>query len=118
MTEYMVLLHRAEDRSFTTDELSAAEAAHAAFQQLCRDRGWPIHSTAPLASSSRARSVRPDGRGGLVVSEGPYSETTEQVGGYYLLSVPSLDELTSAVRPLVVNAENVEIRPTDRERFR
>ena len=117
MTEYMVLLHRAEGRSSTTDEQGAAAAAHTAFQQLCRDRGWPIHSTAPLAPGVRARSLRPDGRGGLAVTDGPYSETTEQVGGFYLVSAPSLDELTTAVRPLVVNAENVEIRPTDRGRF-
>ncbi|WP_426593533.1 YciI family protein [Cellulomonas sp. McL0617] len=117
MTEYMVLLHRAEDRAFTTAELEVQEAAHTAFQALCRDRGWPIHSTAPLAPAGRARSLRPDGRGGLAVTDGPYSETVEQVGGFYLVSGPSLDELTAAVGPLVVNAETVEIRPTDREWF-
>src|SRR4051812_29769597 len=86
MTEYMVLLHRAEDRTFTADEVAGAQAAHATFQQLCRDLGWPIHSTAPLAPAARARSLRPDGRGGLAVTDGPYSETVEQVGGFYLVT--------------------------------
>ena len=48
---------------------------------------------------------------------GPYSETAEQVGGYYMVSAPSLDALTAATGPLVLNGEHVEIRPTDRETY-
>ena len=119
MTEYMVILHRSEDRAATLSpaEFTAARAAHDAFQQHCSDNDWPISSGAPLAPAVRARSLRPDGRGGLAVTDGPYSETAEQVGGYYMVSAPSLDALTAAVGPLVLNGEHVEIRPTDRESF-
>lgn len=120
MTEYMVLLHRSEERdaTLTAAELAEARAAHTAFQQFCADHGWLISSTAPLTSAVRARSLRPDGRGGLAVTDGPYSETAEQVGGYYLLTAPSLDALTDAVRGLVLNGEHVELRASDRESFR
>ena len=114
LTEYLVLLHRSETRAaaLTPDELARGRTAHAAFQQLCADEGWPISSTAPLADAARARVLRPDGRGGLSITDGPYSEAVEQVGGYYRLTAPSLDELTAAVSELVLNGENVEIRPT------
>jgi hypothetical protein len=119
MTEYMVLLHRSEvrDASLTAAEFAEARAAHTTFQTFCADHGWPITSTAPLASAVRARSLRPNGRGGLSVTDGPYSEIAEQVGGFYLVDAPSLDALTDAVRGLVVNGEHVELRATDRESF-
>ena len=34
-----------------------------------------------------------------------------------MVTAPSLDALTAAVGPLVLNGEHVEIRPTDRESF-
>jgi len=119
MTEYMVILHRSEERAaaLSPAEFTAARAAHDAFQQHCADNGWPITSSAPLVQAARARVLRPDGRGGLAVTDGPYSETAEQVGGYYMVTAPSLDALTAVVGPLVLNGENVEIRATDRESF-
>ncbi|WP_051274585.1 YciI family protein [Cellulomonas sp. URHD0024] len=119
MTEYMVLLHRSEARDATLSaaEFAQARAAHDAFQTFCAANGWPISSSAPLASAARARSLRPDGRGGLAVTDGPYSEIAEQVGGYYMVTAPSLDALTEAVGRLVLNGEHVEIRASDRESF-
>ena len=119
MTEYMVILHRSEERaaSLSLAEFAEARTVHDAFQKHCADNDWPISSGAPLASAARARSLRPDGRGGLAVTDGPYSETAEQVGGYYMVTAPSLDALTDAVGPLVLNGEHVEIRATDRETY-
>ena len=119
MTEYMVLLHRSEVRAAALShaEFAEARAAHEAFQALCADNDWPVSSSAPLGPAARARSLRPDGRGGLAVTDGPYSETAEQVGGYYLVSASSLDALTAAAGRLVLNGEHVEIRPTDRETY-
>ena len=119
MTEYMVLLHRSEERdaALTPEEFARARVAHDTFQRQCADSGWPISSSAPLVSAARARVLRPDGRGGLAVTDGPYSETAEQVGGYYMVDAPSLDALSDVAGGLVLNGEHVEIRATDRESF-
>ena len=117
MTEYMVLLHRSEEPVVHTAEFAAARTRttrSSSTAPTTTGRSAAAHRSRPAV---RARSLRPDGRGGLAVTDGPYSETAEQVGGYYLVSAPSLDALTAAVGPLVLNGEHVEIRPTDRESY-
>ena len=116
MAEFTVVLYRddARDEALTTEERDRAWAAHSAFQQHCADQGWEIVATRALGAAARARSLRSDGRAGVVVTDGPYAETAEQVGGFYLVARTSLDALTEAVSALALNGESVEIRPTVR----
>ena len=65
----------------------------------------------PLQPSSVATTVRTrDGR--PQVQDGPYAETKEQLGGYLILEVPSLDEAIrwAARSPVTANGA-VEVRP-------
>ena len=114
MAEFTVVLYRddAQEAALTDEQRDRAWEAHARFQQLCADRGWEIVATRALGAAVRARSLRSDGRAGVVVTDGPYAETAEQVGGFYLVARTSLDDLTEAVSALVLNGESVEIRPT------
>jgi hypothetical protein len=58
------------------------------------EKGWFIAGDA-LQATSTATSVRaPDGK--TVVTDGPFAETKEQLGGYYLLDVANLDEAIEA----------------------
>lgn len=116
MAEFTVVLHRddSRDAALTTEERARAWAAHSAFQQVCDEQGWEIVSTRALGAAARGRSLRADGRAGVVVTDGPYAETAEQVAGFYLVARTSLDALTEAARGLVLNGESVEIRPTVR----
>ena len=116
MTEYMVMLHRSDDRDAALHpaEFERARAAHDAFQQHCADNGWPIISDARRSARPPARaSLRPDGRGGLAVTDGPYSETAEQVGGFYLVAAHLARRPDRGGRPRSCStASHVEIRPT------
>ncbi|WP_421742921.1 YciI family protein [Cellulomonas sp.] len=116
MAEFTVVLHRddARDAQLTDEERERAWNAHLGFQQHCADRGWEIVATRALGAASRGRSLRSDGRAGVVVTDGPYAETAEQVAGFYLVARTSLGALTEAVGALVLNGESVEIRPTVR----
>lgn len=53
--------------------------------------------TAGLAPTSRARRVRLS-RGKLSVTDGPFTEAKEVVGGYALLDAPSIDDATELAR--------------------
>jgi hypothetical protein len=65
----------------------------------------PLH---PVASATSLR-VR-DGK--RLITDGPFAETTEQLGGYYILDVDDLDEaLTIASRLPPAKKGTVEIRP-------
>jgi hypothetical protein len=66
---------------------------------------------APLEPSSSAASVRVrDGK--RLVTDGPFAETREVLGGYYLVDVPNLDEaIRIAERHPGARLGTVEIRP-------
>ena len=116
MAEFTVILYRDDARAaaLTAEESERAWAAHSGFHQHCADQGWEIVATRALGAATRARSLRSDGRAGVVVTDGPYAETAEQVAGFYVVAHTSLDALTEAVSPLVLHGETAEIRPTER----
>jgi hypothetical protein len=50
--------------------------------------------------------------GERIVTDGPYAETKEQIGGYFLIDVADLDEaIAFAARVPVADRASVEIRP-------
>jgi hypothetical protein len=65
----------------------------------------PLHPTS-TATSLRVR----DGRS--IVTDGPFAETREQLGGYFLIDARNLDEaLEIAARIPMARAGTVEVRP-------
>jgi len=65
----------------------------------------------PLHPSSSATSVRMrDGK--RLVTDGPFAETREQLGGYMLIDVKDLDEaIAIAARVPLARTSTVEVRP-------
>jgi hypothetical protein len=65
----------------------------------------------PLHPSSSATSVRVR-NGRRIVTDGPFAETREQLGGYMLIDVKDLDEaIAIAARIPLARTSTVEIRP-------
>ena len=68
-------------------------------------------SASPLQPVSLATSVRVRG-GKRMVTDGPFAETREQLGGYYVIDVPNLDDAIAVAARLPPAAKGVvEIRP-------
>jgi hypothetical protein len=68
-------------------------------------------SAGPLHPVATATSVRLR-EGKRLVTDGPFAETREQLGGYYLVEARDLDEaITIAERIPVANVGTIEIRP-------
>src|SRR5262245_30970790 len=61
-----------------------------------------------LAPTSSATTVRSQGEQQLV-TDGPFAETKEQLGGYFLVDVPDLDEAIAVAKR--IPSPTVEIRP-------
>jgi hypothetical protein len=74
------------------------------------EKGWYVAGDA-LQLTSTATTVRaPDGK--PVVTDGPFAETKEQLGGYYLLEVANLDEaIEAAARCPGASFGTIELRP-------
>jgi hypothetical protein len=67
----------------------------------------------PLQSVTTAASVRVRG-GRTLVTDGPFAETTEQLGGYFVLDLADLDEaIAVAARLPPADKGTVEIRPLE-----
>jgi hypothetical protein len=106
---YMLLVYSDEHA------LSDADREHCYVEsaQLARDlnasgnyiAAGPLHATA-TATSLRVRN------GKRLITDGPFAETREQLGGYYLIEAPNLDAAMSiAERIPVAKVGTIEIRP-------
>src|SRR5687767_11520853 len=106
---YMFLMYGAESR-WTDDERRACMVESLAICDELAARGQYVDS-APLQSVTTAVTVRVrDGQ--TLVTDGPFAETHEVLGGYYILDLPDLDAaIAVATRLPPVTKGTVEIRP-------
>ena len=83
-------------------------ADYRAFADAVRQRGRIVVGDA-LTRPESARSLRP-GRP-RTVTEGPFAETVEQIGGFYVVDLPDLDTAVE-IAGLLPEEYVVEVRPT------
>ncbi|NMO55100.1 hypothetical protein HH310_28430 [Actinoplanes sp. TBRC 11911] len=112
--QYALLIYGDEKAWEARDEQDrkATMEAHAKYAGLLQSRGAMLGGK-ELTNSSTATTVRNSGDVG--VTDGPYAETAEQLGGFYLIEAPDLDaaielakqlpEPIVEVRPIVDNPE-------------
>lgn len=107
--KYMLLIY--EDEQALDDEIR--EHCYDESLQLVEriQAGGQFLATAPLHPTTAATSVRVR-EGKQLVTDGPFAETREQLGGYFLIDVNDLDEaIDIAARIPGARRGTVEIRP-------
>lgn len=106
--KYMLLIYEAEK---SEPELDEAEMARwFAVTDEMREAGV-LRGGDALHPTASATTVRVQG-GKAVHSDGPFAETKEQLGGYYLLEVADLDEaLRWAAKMPNAHRGSIEVRP-------
>jgi hypothetical protein len=93
----------------TAEEQEAQMAQLGAFDQACAARpGVEMLSAEALGDGSTATTLRTRG-GEMTITDGPFAEAAEQIGGYYLLDAPDLDTVIELCR--VLPAYDIDIRP-------
>ena len=82
------------------------------FAEEMRQRGVVLHDGGALEAAGHSATVRVSGQQ-VLVADGPFAETKEQVGGYQLIECASRDDaLYAAARhPLAQSGVLVEVRP-------
>jgi hypothetical protein len=107
--KYMLLVYGAESAWTQEERMRCMESS----VKLCHELQEKGHylGASPLHSVSTATSVRNDGSKKLV-TDGPFAETHEQLGGYFLIDVPDLDAAIAIARRIPGGSKGtVEIRP-------
>ena len=63
-----------------------------------------------LQGTHTATSIRPEGNG-FTVTDGPFAETKEALGGYYLIEAADLDAAIAIAKDIPMPFGGVEVRP-------
>ncbi len=111
MTRFLILM--AEEDHFArwdaADDATQVQvfADLRAFTAAVRTRGRFLSGEA-LVHPKDARTLRSDGQGRRL-TEGPYAETVQQLGGFYLVDLPDLTSATE-VASLLPHDYTIEIR--------
>lgn len=106
---YMLLIYGDEKRLNESER----EACYQESKQLARDLdvSGSYLAAAPLHPTSTATSVRIR-EGKRLVTDGPFAETHEQLGGFFMIEAKDLDEaLRVAARIPAARWGTVEVRP-------
>src|SRR5438132_216973 len=107
---YLLLLYEVERGQASPDEAMASSMRYAAFTREVRERGL-FKAGEALEPTNTATTVRVrDGR--TLVTDGPFAETKEFLGGFYLLDCRDLDEAIELAKKIpAVERGSIEIRP-------
>jgi hypothetical protein len=107
--KYMLLVYL-DENVMTEDERAACYVESAGLVRQIYGAGNYILAS-PLYPVATATSIRVrDGR--PLVTDGPFAETREQLGGFYLIEAPHLDDaMTIATRIPGARYGTIEIRP-------
>ena len=109
---YLLLIYSAEsvDNNMTEAEMGVLIEAYGAFGAEAKAAGVLEGSERlmPIASATTTRA-----RGGeTTITDGPFAETKEALGGFYLVNVKDLDEANAwAAKIPAVEYGSVEVRP-------
>ncbi|HEY6125457.1 MAG TPA: YciI family protein [Steroidobacteraceae bacterium] len=110
MTRYLVAIHHPDGYDGSTED----EAMHRDISALNVEMvaaGVRVF-VGGLQPADRSKSLRSRGKGHVLVTDGPYLETKEHIGGFWVLECANLDEaLAWGKKAVVACRAPVEVRP-------
>ena len=110
--EYMILIY-GDERAYGNVTEAQLKAMYQEYGTYTQDliKAGVMRAGSELKPVATATTVRV--RGGKVLStDGPFAETKEQLGGYYLIDVPNLDDAVKwAAKCPGANTGSIEVRP-------
>ena len=110
--QFMLMINEDESAYGGPDGAALLEATLAGHMKLAEDlaaAGVPF-SGERLKPSSTATMIRWDS-GAATLHDGPFAETQEELGGFYIIDVASLDEALAWAKLIPVPKGGIEVRP-------
>jgi hypothetical protein len=98
--KFLLLIHgdATAEAAMTDDERRAIVDQHVAFSKGLAERGARVAGEA-LDAPATARTIRYDGDR-MLVTDGPFLEAKEALGGFYIIEAGSMEEAIELARPV------------------
>jgi hypothetical protein len=107
MAQYVVLIYEEENAWDSDPEMwDQVMKAHRRFGEQVAERGGTIAGGKALQPTATATTIRGD-----VVTDGPFAESKEALGGFYLIEARDLDHAIELARLCPAGSGGVEVRP-------
>src|SRR5262245_10598555 len=108
MAEYVILIYEREDgwANATPDEFGQNMEAHTRFPDQVSELGGQVLGGEALQPTTTATTIRTD-----VVTDGPFVETKEVLGGFYKIEAKDLDHALAIAKLCPAPYGGVEVRP-------
>lgn len=108
MAQYAILIYEAESGYASGGQEAAQQTmqAHGRFAEQIGERGGKILGGEALEPTATATSVRND-----IVTDGPFAETKEALGGFYVIEARDLDHAIEIAKLCPAQFGGVEVRP-------
>ena len=110
MPQYMVAGYHRDDYDPSVETEATIEAIHALNREMIAAGARKF--ACGLSSADNAKSLRPQADGTVLVTDGPYTETKEHIGGFWILEAANLDEVLAWGRKAAAACRtSAEVRP-------
>jgi hypothetical protein len=108
MAQYLILIYENESAYIDPSPQVWQELmeAHGRFAEQVGEKGGELLGGNALQPTATATSIRGD-----VVTDGPFAETKEALGGYYLIEAKDLDQALDIAKLCPASFGGVEVRP-------
>jgi hypothetical protein len=110
MTQYLVAIHHPDDYDPSTEGEAVSRDIDTLNEEMVAAGVRVFVGGLTAASDARSLRAQPDGK--VLVTDGPYLETKEHIGGFWVLEAANLDEALAWGRKAVIACRApVEVRP-------
>jgi hypothetical protein len=110
MTQYLVAIHHPDNYDPSVEDEAMSRDIDVLNEEMVAAGVRIFVGGLSPASSARSLRARPDGK--VLITDGPYLETNEHIGGFWVLEAASLDDALAWGRKAVVACRApVEVRP-------
>ena len=110
MPQYLVAIYHPDNYDPSAESATMMEEIHALNREMIAAGARKL--ALGLTSASNAKSLRRHADGKVLVTDGPYTETKEHIGGFWVLEAADLDEAIAWGQKAVVACRaSVEVRP-------
>jgi hypothetical protein len=104
----MIYENEAEWAALDPETANKIMSHHDAFKRNNRSR---LRGGHPLMPTATATTVRANDGGGFLITDAPFAETKEALGGYYIIEAAHIDEALEIAKQVPAPFGCVEVRP-------